>query len=107
MSKITQEQMCCIFPNLRNESERKDFDERHKQFFDVLNHTWAFAVRSTRSYRLKNSLLPVSVPRKLTPESVCLMQASQVSYDKLLKSGIRCILSFSSTQGTSGRARVD
>ena len=31
--------MCCIFPNLRNESERKEFDERHKQFFDVLNHT--------------------------------------------------------------------
>lgn len=54
----------------------------------------------TYSYRLKNQL-PVSVPRKLTPESVCLMQASQVSYDKLLKSGVRGILSFSSTQGTS------
>ena len=49
----------------------------------------------------------MSVPRKLTPESVCLMQASQVSYDKLLKSGIRCILSFSSTQGTSERARLN
>lgn len=57
------------------------------------------------SYRLKNQL-PVSVPRKLTPESVCLMQASQVSYDKLLKSGIRGILSFSSTQGTSADSRV-
>lgn len=93
--KLTQEQLCRLFPALREESERRSFEERYKDSVDVSNHT----------YRLRNPLLPVSVPRHLTPESVCLLQSSQVAYEKLRQAGIEKITNFATTQGTSGRGR--
>lgn len=38
--KLTKEQMCSIFPYLRNEEERRDFEERHRQLFSVSEHMY-------------------------------------------------------------------
>ena len=40
---------------------------------------------------------PVSVPRNLTPEQVCLMQSSQVSYYLLKDAGVSDILDFTTS----------
>lgn len=50
-------------------------------------------------YRSKNNL-PISIPRYLTPESVCLLQSCLVSHYLLKKAGIHNIFSFSNTSGT-------
>lgn len=33
--------MCSIFPYLRNEEERKDFEERHRPLFIVTDHMYS------------------------------------------------------------------
>ena len=99
---MTIEQLCKLFPYLRWEDRQREFNERYKQFFDIQNRTLSCRLLSIARYRLKNSILPVSVPRHLTPEAVCLLQASEVGDYMLKRSGVRYITTLSATQGTSG-----
>lgn len=99
---MTIEQLCKLFPYLRSEDRQREFNERYKQFFDIQNRTLSCRLLSIARYRLKNSILPVSVPRHLTPEAVCLLQASEVGDYMLKRSGVRYITTLSATQGTSG-----
>ena len=99
---MTIEQLCKLFPYLRSEDRQREFNERYKQFFDIQNRTLSCRLLSIARYRLKNSILPVSVPRHLTPEAVCLLQASEVGDYMLKRSGVRYITTLSATQGPSG-----
>lgn len=97
--RLNREQLCSIFPYLRSESERNDFEERHKQLFTVSDHMYLLFSLLTPSYHSRNNL-PISIPRYLTPESVCLLQSCLVSHYFLEKAGIHHIYSFSNTSGT-------
>lgn len=101
MNKLSIEQLCKLFPYLRSEENQRDFNERYKQFFDIQNRTSECHIILMSSYRLRNAILPISVPRHLTPEAVCLLQACDVGNAMLKRSGVRYITSLSATQGTS------
>ena len=96
--RLNREQLCSIFPYLRNEEERKEFEERHKQLFTVSDHMY-FHPAVMSSYHCRNNL-PISIPRYLTPESVCLLQSCHASLYLLKKAGISNIFTFSNASGT-------
>ena len=50
---------------------------------------------------------PVSVPRNLTPEQVCLIQSSHVLYCWLKDAGVSDILDFTTTSATSKERKED
>lgn len=97
--RLSREQLYCLFPYLKKDGQLTDFHERHKQMFTVTDHMSSFIRSFIRSYRSRNNL-PVSIPRYLTPESVCLLQSCMVSHYLLEKAGIHNIYSFSNTSGT-------
>ena len=78
-SGIAREQVRRIFPELQNEEELKKFEERYSQDIEISNNLFMPKIGVICRYKMRNNY-PVSVPRNLTPEQVCLMQSSLVSY---------------------------
>ena len=99
-SGITREQVRRIFPELQNEEELKKFEERYSQDIEISNNLSIPKIGVICRYKMRNNY-PVSVPRNLTPEQVCLMQSSQVSYYWLKDAGVSDILDFTTTSATS------
>ena len=99
-SGIAREQVRRIFPELQNEEELKKFEERYSQDIEISNNLFMPKIGVICRYKMRNNY-PVSVPRNLTPEQVCLMQSSQVSYYWLKDAGVSDILDFTTTSATS------